>query len=181
VHERAGCRRHQGQVLLRRVRAHRTQLALGPGADLACRTWDSDFEDFFIVAIGNSAQTATQFWGLLLNWQFTPVGGCQQQIQAGDEVLYAFDAFNKSYFLKLALVGAATARVGDTVSFTVTDGTTGSVIPAATVAAISSGSETSATDRGGFVSIMLLTPGRKTFKAERSDSIRSNAVQIVVS
>lgn len=152
-----------------------------PGAELAYRTYDTQFEDFFITAIGNSTETSTQFWGLLLGYQFTPVGGCQQVVKTGDQVLWAFDAFNKDYLLQLTLVGAPVARVGMTVSFKVVDGSTGMIIPNAIVSAVSGGLETSTSDSTGLVAIKLLTAGHKTFKAERSDSIRSNGVQIIVS
>ena len=49
--------------------------------------------DFFIMAIGDSVETATQFWGILVSFQFTPVGGCQQEVTSSDDVLFKFDAF----------------------------------------------------------------------------------------
>jgi hypothetical protein len=141
------------------------------------RTYDSEFDDFFITRIGSSAQTATQFWGLLLDYQFTPVGGCQQEVTAGQHVLWAFDAFNKSYFLKLALQGTAQPVVGGHATFTVTDGTTGVIIPGATV---SDGKETATSASDGTVTVKFTSPGIKTFKASRDDSLRSNGVTIVV-
>ena len=64
-------------------------------------TYSAAFDDFFITSIGTSTQTATMFWGLLVNYKFTPVGGCQFEVKAGDQVLWAFDAFSKNYFLKV--------------------------------------------------------------------------------
>jgi hypothetical protein len=40
----------------------------------------------------------------------TQVGGCQQQVAADDTILWAFDAFSKTHFLKLD--GPSTAKVG---------------------------------------------------------------------
>lgn len=36
--------------------------------------WQPELEDYFIARIGPDEQTSTQFWGILLNFQFTPVG-----------------------------------------------------------------------------------------------------------
>ena len=63
-------------------------------------TFFTEFDDFFITRIGTSAETSTQFWGLLLDFQFTPVGGCQQEVKAFQDILWAFDAFNKVFFLE---------------------------------------------------------------------------------
>lgn len=134
-------------------------------------TYSESFEDFFITSIGPSTQTATQFWGLLLNYQFTPVGGCQQETKAGDEVLWAFDAFNKSYFLKLR--GPLVAKKGKAISVKVTDGSTAVAIADATV-----GGQT--TDANGQASVTFDSAGLKVLKAERADSIRSNAIVVVV-
>jgi hypothetical protein len=65
-------------------------------------TYSTQFQDYFITKIGQSDQTSTQFWGLLRNEQFTPVGGCQQEVVQTDRTLWAFDAFNKNYFLKVS-------------------------------------------------------------------------------
>jgi hypothetical protein len=70
-------------------------------------TYDSQFQDFFITRIGQSRQTATQFWGLLRNEQFTPTGGCQEEVMQTDRTLWAFDAFSKSFFLKVSRMVAS--------------------------------------------------------------------------
>ena len=44
-------------------------------------TFSTEFDDFFITSIGGESQTAKEFWGILLNFQFTPVGGCQQEVK----------------------------------------------------------------------------------------------------
>jgi hypothetical protein len=66
-------------------------------------TYSNSFSDYFITRIRQSSETSTQFWGLLKNEQFTPVGGCQQIVGNGDRTLWAFDAFNKAYFLKVSV------------------------------------------------------------------------------
>jgi hypothetical protein len=74
--------------------------------------------DLFREAV--QQQSFTQFQGILLNYRLTSVGGCQQKVQLDDEVLWAFDAFNKVHFLKLS--GPHTAHVNQSVILVVTDG-----------------------------------------------------------
>jgi hypothetical protein len=81
--------------------------------------------------------------------------------------------------LKLTHSGPPAIKVGDTIKFTVTDGSTGAVIPDAVVAVVG-GKESGTADAVGVVSIKVDSPGVKTFKAERSDAIRSNGVVVVV-
>jgi hypothetical protein len=126
--------------------------------------FNTEFDDFFITSIGGEAQTATQFWGILLNFQFTPVGGCQQEVKRDDEVLFAFDAFNKAHFLKLT--GPNTAHVDTSVVLTVTDGQSGGIVEGADV-------NGKISDANGHVSLTFSRPGEQKIKAEKSDSIRS--------
>jgi hypothetical protein len=65
-------------------------------------TYSSQFQDFFITRIGQSSQTGSQFWGLLVDRVFTPAGGCQTQAEPGKEGLWAYDAFSKNAFLKVS-------------------------------------------------------------------------------
>jgi len=64
-------------------------------------TFDTSFNDFFIQSIAGTTQTANQFWGVLQDFTFTPAGGCSVYNSPG-EGLWAFDAFNQNYFLKLS-------------------------------------------------------------------------------
>lgn len=134
-------------------------------------TYSDSFDDFFITSIGGDTQTSTEFWGLLRNFQFTPTGGCQTQTATNDEVLWAFDAFSKVYFLKLA--APVTAKKGQPVVVTVTDGTTGVAVPGASV-----GGQTTGAD--GKATVVFDNKGVQKLKAERADSLRSNAAYIVV-
>ncbi|CAE7217037.1 unnamed protein product [Rhizoctonia solani] len=136
-------------------------------------TWDSNLEDFFVTRIAGTSQTSSQFWGLLLNWQFTPVGGCQQQIAAGDTVLWAFDAYSKTFFLKLD--GPTTAKVGVPIQVRVTDGPTDISISGATIAGYPSSS-----DNNGYLTVTFTSVGKKKLKAQRADSLRSNALTVTV-
>jgi hypothetical protein len=67
-------------------------------------TWSAGFDDYFIERWGPDEEDlgAGQFWGVLVNGLLTPVGGCQWADQAGDEVLWAYDAFSGRRLLWLA-------------------------------------------------------------------------------
>ncbi|HET8861950.1 MAG TPA: hypothetical protein VFM94_01720 [Solirubrobacterales bacterium] len=64
--------------------------------------WYSGYDDYFITRWGPDHESGSAFWGVLVNGAFTSVGGCQFAAQAGDEVLWAFDAFGSRPFLRLA-------------------------------------------------------------------------------
>ncbi|MCJ1282271.1 hypothetical protein MMC26_001594 [Xylographa opegraphella] len=135
-------------------------------------TYDAEFQDFFITSIGGTTETATEFWGLLLNYQFTPVGGCQQEVKPGDHVLWAFNAFNAAYFLK-AEPEVVAILPGKSAVVTVTDGTTGVPVAGAEFAG-------QLTNAQGQVTVTGKKPGVNVYKATRSDSIRSNAVVVTI-
>jgi hypothetical protein len=134
-------------------------------------TWEPEFSDFFITSIAGVADTTTQFWGLLDNDRFTPTSGCEFEVQKNDQVLWAYDAFNAQHFLKLA--GPGIVRKGKPFIVTVTDGSTGVPIQGATVG-------TSTTDANGYAVLTYTTDGVQKVKAERADSIRSNALTTLV-
>jgi hypothetical protein len=134
-------------------------------------TWFDSFQDFGIDSIGPDASNSSQFWGYADNWQSSSVGGCQQELQNGDSVLFGFDYFSKSHLLQLT--GPATAQVGQPVALKVVDGQDGSAISGASV-----GGATTAAD--GTASVTYSSPGVVQLKAERSDSIRSNALDVCV-
>jgi hypothetical protein len=102
--------------------------ALDDGARLNGFAWDADWfdslNDFAVKEVAGEAQTSSQFWGYAVNFEFASVGGCQMQVRQGDEVLWIFDAFNKSHVLKLA--GPSAATTGAPVAVEVTDGQDGS-------------------------------------------------------
>ncbi len=113
----------------------------------------------------------TQFWGYFVNYESPSKGGCQLTVKDGDEVLYAFDAFSKTHALKLT--GPTAARTGEPVNVRVTDGGDGSPQAAASV----SGSPTGA---DGVATLSFPERGIFRIKAERADSIRSNALVLCV-
>jgi len=58
--------------------------------------WYSQYEDYFLTRWGPDAQDVadSEYGGLLVNNVFTSVGGCQYQLDGGDEVLWIYDAFD---------------------------------------------------------------------------------------
>jgi len=69
-------------------------------------TWFAGLDDYYVERWGpdeESFEGAGAFWGVLLDGVLATVGGCQSQVSAGEEVLWALDAFNLSRpFLRLA-------------------------------------------------------------------------------
>jgi len=66
------------------------------GEDFDGLWYGEPFEDYFIKRWGPDGQSEAkgEFWGVGVNNVFTSVGGCQYQLDAGDEVLWAYDAFS---------------------------------------------------------------------------------------
>lgn len=127
-------------------------------------SWNASFEDFLIDTVGPDSATSSQFWGTVLNFRDTDTGGCQVKVESGDQVLVAFDSFGKR---KLRLTGPRGARSGDVFALFVLDGVTGERVAGARV-----GGKTSNTQ--GRVLLRIRKRGLYRFKADRSDSIRSN-------
>ncbi len=65
--------------------------------------WYEGFGDYFITRWGPDEQdnSASAWWGVLVNQVFTSVGGCQKQLKQGDEVLWVYDAFSSRPMLAL--------------------------------------------------------------------------------
>jgi hypothetical protein len=63
--------------------------------------WYPGFNDYFVTRFGPDAEKEGKSWGILVNNTFTNVGGCQYQLDEGDEVLMAFNAFDFRPFLAL--------------------------------------------------------------------------------
>lgn len=150
--------------------------ALADAADHAGFTfdgkWSPSLEDYLITRIADSQQTDTKAWGLWLNYKFLQVGGCQQKVTDGQEILWAFNSTKDKYLLKLT-APSQFARVGESYTITVTDGPTALPIEGATV-----GDAT--TDKAGVAKVTFKCPGVKKLKAEAPDSLRSNAIRVTV-
>jgi len=142
-------------------------------------TYSNQFDDFFIESIGDGSQTANEYWGILNNYAFTPAGGCETEVVPSDELLWAYNAFNVNYFLRvqtdqMPVVLAA----GQTRTFMVqgADGNGDAFVP---IAGATFAGQTSDAN-GNVLYTAPTTPGTYRYKAIRSDSIRSNAVTIIV-
>jgi hypothetical protein len=138
-------------------------------------TWFS-FGDFGVDSIGPDAAQLPNgpFWGYALNFVPSQIGGCQQRVQQGDEVLFGYDFFSKAHLLRLD--GPARAVTGQPFAVTVMDGQSGAPLDGATVAGAAG-----PTDAAGQTTITAATAGLVSLKAERADSLRSNAVLVCVS
>lgn len=149
--------------------------ALDDGAVQNGFDWDGpffpQFDDYLVTRISTESQTATTWFSLLRNGVTTEVGGCQQQVETGDEVLFAISSGTETAVLKLT--GPYVAKVGQPAVYSVVDAGTGAPIAGATVGGAT-------TDAAGLASITFTRIGVHKVKAERADAIRSNATRTVV-
>ncbi len=144
--------------------------------------WDGSwsgpgYPDYFVTRIAGESQIIAPFppggqdWGVFINGVATTAGGCQSLVKAGDEVLWAFDAFNKVGALRIAAPGATQPDVP--IVATATNVATGAPVAGATV-----GSETTGPD--GTASIVFSEPGVYVLKADKADLVRSRGVRVCV-
>jgi hypothetical protein len=142
-------------------------------------TWDSGFQDFFISRIGpdtNLGSAPYTYWGFFVNGVSPSVGGCQKQVAAGDDVVWAYANYGDP-LLRLGAPSKAAAGESFTVTVDQTDGSNGTYTPA--VGATVSGQTT---DAGGHATLSFGDAGTHRFKATRTSpaSIRSNAAAVCV-
>ena len=135
--------------------------------------WFSSFEDFTINRIGpDSSDTAnSRYWGQVVNYKDTDLGGCQQQIKSTDDIVFAYDSFGKP---KLKLTGPRTATAGRSFVVKVIDGQAGKPFKNAKVG----GAKTNAK---GLARITFSHAGRRGLKASATGAVRSNQVKVHVS
>lgn len=100
------------------------------------------------------------------------MGGCQFEVKAGDEVLWAFDAFNKEAFLKVE-PSALKVKRGGSRSVSVTDGKTGKAVQGAVIGGVT-------TDGNGKAMLRFENQGTFRYKATREGAVRSNVLVVVV-
>jgi hypothetical protein len=131
--------------------------------------------DFYIREVAGEHDTSDSFWYLVRNWKGLSTGGCQEQVQQGDDVLVALTGFDPVTFASwplLDLSGAPSkAAVNESFTVHVTEhdgaGSAATNASGATVAGKTTGSD-------GLALISFDSSGVKRFKAERRNSIRSN-------
>jgi len=134
-------------------------------------TFNSGFDDFLINRIGPDSSTSSEFWGHFNNFASSQVGGCQQRVGTGDEVLWVWDAFSKAHALKLA--GPTSARTGQSFGVRVTDGATGAPISGSTIGG-------RLTNADGRATLSFAQAGVYRLKAARADSVRSPLLTVCV-
>jgi hypothetical protein len=142
-------------------------------------TWDATWYDpgseYFVSRIANESEIDVwpggEYWGLFHNGKTTPAGGCQTLVKDGDEVLWAFDAFNKVGTLRLAVPSAT--QPGVPIVATATDIPTGAPVSGVTI-----GSSTTGGD--GTASLSFADEGIYVIKADKSDYVRSRATRVCV-
>jgi hypothetical protein len=148
-------------------------------------TWDeftSGYQDFFIHKIGGDSDSGSTFWNLVRNWTGLQTGGCQQQVQNGDDLLFALTGFDPNppfaTWPLLELRGApSTAPVNQSFTVHVLQHD-GSGSPATDASGATVDGQTTGAD--GTASISFDSPGVQHLKAERSGSIRSNGETVCV-
>jgi len=150
-------------------------------------TFDTEFDDFFITRIASDSETDTEFWGLLLNYQFTPVGGCQQEVKEGDQILWAYNAFNLNAFLKLTPSKPYDDVAVEKKDFEVLviDGSSGDKIEGANVTVVAGPHGTVGTTVGtsvanGTAELKFEKVGLYEIKAEKPGALRSNGIEVLV-
>ena len=158
--------------------------SLDAAAKLARFTYDGDtdvdLDDYYITRISTSDANdfGDKFWGILVNYQISkfPEGitlsGCQQEVKAGDDVLWAFITESETVFLALAPT-SITVKKGKGFVVTVTDGRTGDAVKGASVDGVR-------TDAGGKATLYLFQKGFFQFKAHQTGSVRSNVLNVTV-
>jgi hypothetical protein len=134
-------------------------------------TWSNSLKDFQIKRVGPDASTTTKFWGLVLNFKQLQVGGCQQQVKVGDQVLIAYDLFSKKHLLKLT--GPSSATSGQKFKVKVVDGQNNQPVAGAKIGVAK-------TNAQGVATTSFRGAGRAVLKATKADSIRSNALIVKV-
>lgn len=144
-------------------------------------SWNPGFEDFSVDTISSpfgshsNDTVSVRFWGYALNYAFPSVGGCQQAVQTGDQVLFVYDAFGKP-MLELTGPEDPIVRAGDVVALTVTDGATGDPVAGASI-----DGATGVTGADGRLGATFSALGATSLiKARLDGSVRSNAIQLCV-
>ncbi|CAF9923154.1 hypothetical protein IMSHALPRED_005865 [Imshaugia aleurites] len=154
--------------------------------------FDGEFNDWDVTRIATTEDwynlTIIQYWGSLVNYQVSTFGerltlsGCQQLLNPGDDVLWAFitlpavggdtnEATGVS-FLKLIPM-SVTVKKGKGFTVTVTDGRSGNATQNASVAEVKTNAEGKAT-------LYLFDAGFFQYKAHRTGDVRSNVMNVTV-
>jgi hypothetical protein len=153
--------------------------ALDDGARQNAFTWNgrwfSSLNDILVDNVGPDAPAAGTYWTFLINWRSDPDhGGCQDQVRAGDDLVWATWDFTGPF---LQLSGTPTrAATGEAFAVTVKnqDGA-GNATPST---GASVGGQT--TDTQGHAEIAFQDAGLHQLKATQQGAIRSNGETVCV-
>jgi hypothetical protein len=147
--------------------------------------WSNTFMDFNVAQVGGDVENANgngEYWGYAVNYTTAGVGGCQFQLAAGSEVLWAYNYFNLPQLLSLS--GPASVTAGTPFTVRVTDGQSGQPVAGAAIGAfhdgVTSTSASTTTDAAGNATITLTQAGVQSFKATHEGAVRSNGLSICV-
>jgi hypothetical protein len=135
-------------------------------------TWYAGFNDYAVDRVANEPFTSTEYWGVFVNGTATQVGGCQQIIAPGDEVLWAFDAFSKTAGA-LTLTGDGATQTGRPAAVRVTNTETKQPVEGATVGSATTGAD-------GTALVLFDQPGVYRLKAEKDLYVRSAELSVCV-
>jgi hypothetical protein len=133
-------------------------------------------DDYFLDRIaGDSLDPNSEYWSLWINFGFADLGGCQQRIHQGEDVLWGYAAFsgNSSGDRALKLTGPASATTGAAIQVKVANGADGTPESGARVGGTTTGPDGSAT-------LAFPEAGVYRLKAEHEHTIRSNSLVVCV-
>jgi len=143
-------------------------------------TWDAEYyqslDDLFMTEIGNYAATPGEtFWALYLNFKSAQVGGCQQQIESGDSVLWALVPITEEgdpMPIALKLKGPLSVLADEEFTVSVINGFDRTAVEGAEVGGVT-------TDAWGNAKLTL-PAGTHMLKATKDKDITSNVLKVVV-
>lgn len=144
-------------------------------------SWDDSFQDFLVTKIGPDEADSSNFWGYALNGVPTSVGGCQQQIEHGDEVLFyfggTFDNILRASAPKQVRAGRRFhVRVRTYVTAFDEQGRASTEVKPIAGARIGG----KKTNGSGLVTLRYAKPGTKRLKATRAKAVRSNQIAVKI-
>lgn len=150
--------------------------------------WTSSyFGDFFINSIGSDANNfdKNESWFYWLNHKLADVGGCQIPVHSGDQVLYAITSYDSNTYLPGPTLSLSSevnkVRVGGSLGVSVISYDSGGNPSPAANAVVAGGDGISTTTDDGLANVKFSQEGVTTLKAEKTGSIRSNAIKICAS
>jgi hypothetical protein len=141
------------------------------------RQYFSSFDDLLIRTIGPDTAGNNESWAIFVNFRYINIGGCQQQVIAGDDILFALVTGQAEQVVPLKLSGPIRTPANHGVTLMVTDGRNGGAIEDAQVI-VRGVRYTSARD--GTVTLSFNNLGTYVVIASKNGSIRSNKVVIDV-